>query len=488
MWSSAGIRTVTLGLCLGLLGWVWQQQPDARPELPVTQVDVLVYGDEPAGVAAAIQAGRGLQGNGSVLLVRSQPEWAWVGGVWTRGGLAYLDRNQMRGHPPSCAFYQELLTASQVEQIAANPGAMDWTMRTLIREAGVTLVHQTRLTPQVVGQRVVRLTHKRGYFQAAVVIDASPEAELAQKAGLRYEKGFAGVGLPEVTLAVSPVFELAPLTLQQLAAIEARILRNPLLMQELRHQIRRDNPPAEAAFLLRHFHLPMQVQGDYADIYSTALGAAYHRFRGMPVRRGSPVLLDRGNVAAIAPNRLSFNGLLFQLPTRAVERLVRNHRQPTPQMLEELRHLQAWLRRFPEAHRVEVFPPLEVYVRHLVTVTEVLEPLDVERIRMGGVPPGEAIGEFRYAFDARGGIPGWPHPLPPTVTFRYGVGSSLTRLENFAVIGGAAGFPGLAATLGRIEERKVCTGAYLGKLAAWAVQTGEPLNRLPRNRPWQESP
>jgi len=476
MWSSAGIRTVTLGLCLGLLGWVWQQQPDVRPELPVTPVDVLVYGDEPAGVAAAIQAGRGLQGNGSVLLVRSQPEWAWVGGVWTRGGLAYLDRNQMRGHPPACGFYQELLAASQVERIAANPGAMDWAMRTLLQEAGVELLHQTQLTPQVQGQRVVRLTHAQGQFQAAVVIDASPEAELAQKAGLRYEKGFAGVGLPGVTLAVSPVFELAPLSLAQLAAIEARILQNPLLMQELRNQIRRENTPADADFLLRNFHMPMQVQGDYADIYSTALGAAYHRFRGMPLRLGSPVFLDRGNVAAIGSERLSFNGLLFQLPTREVEHLIRNHRQPTPVMLQELRHLQTWFRRFPEAQQVEVFPPLEIYVRHLVTITEVLAPLDVEQILAGGVPPGEAIGEFRYAFDARGGIPGWAHPLPPTVTFRYGVGSSLTRLENFAVIGGAAGFPGLAATVGRIEERKVCTGAYLGKLAAQAVYNQQPLS------------
>ncbi|WP_448381488.1 FAD-dependent oxidoreductase [Gloeomargarita sp.] len=488
MWSSAGIRTVALGLWLGLLGWLWQQQPRAHPELPMTPVAVLVYGDEPAGVAAAIQAGRELQGQGAVLLVRPQPEWAWVGGVWTRGGLAYLDRNQMRGHPPACGFYQELLAASQVERIAANPGAMDWAMRTLLREAGVELLHQTQLTPQVQGSRVVRLTHARGQFQAAVVIDASPEAELAQQAGLRYEKGFAGVGLPQVTLAVSPVFELAPLSLKQLAAIEARILRNPLLMQELRQRIRRENTPAAADALLCHFHVPMRVQGDYADIYSMALGAAYHRFRGIPLRRGAPVFLDRGNVAAIAPDRLSFNGLLFQLPTRDVEQLIRHQRQPTPQMLQELRHLQTWLRRFPEAQRVEVFPPLEVYVRHLITITEVLAPLDVAQILAGGVPPGEAIGEFRYAFDARGGIPGWPYPLPPTVTFRYGVGSSLTRLENFAVIGGAAGFPGLAATVGRIEERKVCTGAYLGKLAAQAVQTGAPLNRLARTFPLPEPP
>ncbi|MEN9244368.1 MAG: hypothetical protein Q6K81_05685, partial [Gloeomargarita sp. DG02_5_bins_242] len=116
-------------------------------------------------------------------------------------------------------------------------------------------------------------------------------------------------------------------------------------------------------------------------------------------------------------------------------------------------------------------------------VTEVLQPLHVEQILAGGVPPAEAIGEFRYAFDARGGIPGWRAELPPTVTFRYGVGSSLTRIDNLAVIGGAAGFPGLAATVGRIEERKVCTGAYLGRMAAQAVRTQQPLKQIPRRLP-----
>lgn len=263
---------------------------------------------------------------------------------------------------------------------------------------------------------------------------------------------------------MSPVFELAPLTLKQLAAIERRILDNPVLMQALRHQMRQDNAPQDAEFLLRNFYLPMEVQGDFADIYSTALGAAYHHHRGIPFRMGGTMLLDRGNVAVVAPDRLSFNGLLFQLSTRQVERLVHNQRQPTPQMRRELYHLQTWLRQFPEAAQVQVFPPLEVYVRHWVTITEVLQPLDVGQIMVGGVPPEEAIGEFRYAFDARGGIPGWAHPLPPTVTFRYGVGSSLTRISNLAVR-----FPGLAATVGRIEERKVCTGAYLGRMAAQCV-------------------
>ncbi|MEN9216684.1 MAG: FAD-dependent oxidoreductase [Gloeomargarita sp. HHBFW_bins_162] len=450
------------------------------PESPVTQVDVLVYGDEPAGVAAAIQAGRGLRGQGQVVLIRSQPEWAWVGGVWTRGGLAYLDRNQMHGHPPSCRFYQELLDTAQVERIAANASLMDWGMRRLLQEAGVKLIHHTRLTPQVQGQRVEWLQGNGRQWQAAVIIDATPEAELARAAGLRFEKGFAGVGLPQVTLAVSPVFELTPLTLHQLAAIERRILTNPVLMQELRHRIRRDNAPQDAEFLLRNFHLPLEVRGDFADIYSTALGAAYHRFRGMPLRLGGAVWLDRGNVAVVAQNRLSFNGLLFQLSTQQVEQLIRNQRQPTPAMHQELHHLQTWLRRFPEAEHVEVLPPLEVYVRHLITVTEVLRPLDVVQIMSGGVPPEEAIGTFRYAFDARGGIPGWRYALPPKVTFRYGVGSSLTRISNLAVIGGAAGFPGLAATVGRIEERKVCTGAYLGRMAAQAVQTQQPLNSIAR--------
>ncbi|MEN9214390.1 MAG: FAD-dependent oxidoreductase [Gloeomargarita sp. DG_1_6_bins_138] len=482
MWSSAGIRAVSLGLCLGLLGWVGQQ-PRLRPELPITAVDVLVYGDEPAGVAAAIQAGRGLKAQGRVVLVRPQPEWAWVGGVWTRGGLAYLDRNQMQGQRPSCGFYQELLAASRVERIAANASLMDWGMRQLLQEAGVQLIHQTRLTPQVQGNRVAGLRAGAEQWQAGVVIDATPEAELAQAAGLRYEKGFAGVGLPQATLAVSPVFEVAPLTLAQLAALERRILENPLLMQALRNQIRRENPPRDAEFLLRNFHLPMSVQGDFADIYSTALGAAYHRYRGIPFQVGGKVLLDRGNVAAVDGQRLSFNGLLFQLSTRQVEQLTRNQRQLTPAMLAELEHLQTWLRRFPEAQSVQVFPPLEVYVRHLVTVTEVLQPLHVEQILAGGVPPAEAIGEFRYAFDARGGIPGWRAELPPTVTFRYGVGSSLTRIDNLAVIGGAAGFPGLAATVGRIEERKVCTGAYLGRMAAQAVRTQQPLKQIPRRLP-----
>jgi hypothetical protein len=160
-------------------------------ELPSTEVDVLVYGDEPAGVAAAIQAGRGFQGKGRVILVRSQPAWAWVGGVWTRGGLAYLDRNQMQGQSPSCSFYQELLDVSRVEQIAANPSLMDWGMRRLLQDAGVEVISQTQLTPQVQDNQVVRLRGDGGQWQAGVIIDATPEGDLARAAGLGYEKGFA---------------------------------------------------------------------------------------------------------------------------------------------------------------------------------------------------------------------------------------------------------------------------------------------------------
>ncbi len=452
-------------------------------ELPSTEVDVLVYGDEPAGVAAAITAGRGLASSGRVVLVRPQPAWAWVGGVWTRGGLAYLDRNQVSGQPPSCDFYRELLAVGRVERIAANPSLMDWGMRQLLEAAGVQVISATRLTPQVQGSRVARLHSQRGAWQAGIIIDATPEADLARAAGLAYEKGFAGVGLPQATLAVSPVFEMAPVNLEQLAAIERQIMADAAWMQELQAMITHHNTPENAAFLLRHFRLPLEVQGDFADIYSTALGAAYHQHRGIPFRLGGSLLLDRGNVAMVAPDRLSFNGLLFQLSTRQVERLVHHGRQPTPAMYQELHHLQTWLRQFPEAAQVQIFPPLEVYVRHLITITEVLEPLDVAKISSGGVPPAAAIGEFRYAFDARGGIPGWPHPLPPTVTFRYGVGSSLTRLENFAVVGGAAGFPGVAATVGRIEERKICTAAALGTMAAEAVSSQQPLHQVARRPP-----
>ncbi len=159
---------------------------EASRELPIrAQVDVLVVGSGPAGVSAAIWAGR--QG-ASVLLLEQA---GMVGGIATAGLMSHWTGSTQGG------FYEEILDRSQDSPDARttiNPEKLRSVLLEMLLEAGVQLQLYTFACGAIVEQGVLRgvITESksgREVFLAHTVIDASGDGDIAAKAGVPFVMG-----------------------------------------------------------------------------------------------------------------------------------------------------------------------------------------------------------------------------------------------------------------------------------------------------------
>ena len=152
--------------------------------------DVIVVGAGPAGVAAAISAGR----NGAkTLLIESLGR---VGGISTSGMMSHftgrcgnklyleiLDRAKAKNH-----YFPEL------EKKYIDPELLTLTYIEMLEEAGVDILLYTTFCDVVMdGNRVIGIIchNKSGFskYDAKVVIDASGDGDVAEKSGAEYSKG-----------------------------------------------------------------------------------------------------------------------------------------------------------------------------------------------------------------------------------------------------------------------------------------------------------
>lgn len=188
----------------------------------VGKVDVLVCGGGPAGCAAALYAARA---GAKTLLLENLP---FLGGVWTAVGISHLIDG--RGHR---GLNTEIHQRLPVHQVFGRNIYIIEDMKSLLdemmAEAGVTTqLHTRAVTVSKDGSRLrgVFTASKAGleFIQAAVIIDATGDGDVAAAAGCEYKMGreFDGKTQPVTLFGTIGGYRGAPAKGQPLIEILAK--------------------------------------------------------------------------------------------------------------------------------------------------------------------------------------------------------------------------------------------------------------------------
>jgi len=498
---------LTPSLLLGVAPWrqrlllglgLTRRQPPPRPlarcrHQGERHFDVIVYGDEPAGVMTALELQRQLRDRAGlrhprIALLHGDAPDAPIGGTIGRSGLAYLDRNQVpadlrSGHAlfaPSSALYRRFLRLTGVRVIAVDPRRAAQAFTKALKAAAITVLPDAQLSGATLeGQRLCSLESARyGSLGAAYFVDASLGADLAHRAGVPFISGLGPPGLTRDSIALGWVFEVYGLPLEAVREAEAQLTDRILdpgddeaqrwlaLWPEYRGRTSRHQL---ISALLDPLGRPLLAYGatvDSADQQSPVFAIAFHGQSGIQPR--SPqwsVRLDPANIA-ILPGRLSFNALIFHNDAVQNRRVLADQARPLPWMETSALAVTRFFQRLG-ARRVVWMP--ELYVRSADEIAHPLQPLGAALMARGGVPAAEALGTFTYPLDFRGGLSRFVPPARPT--FNFGYRHTLPReVSNLAVLGPAAGYGGLGEGAGRIIELNISVGQGLATAIALADQ------------------
>ncbi|MGL6283133.1 MAG: FAD-dependent oxidoreductase, partial [Microcoleaceae cyanobacterium] len=361
-------------------------EPDVIP-VAYRHFDIVVYGDELPGICAAIWARKTLGPDQKIALVRQQDESALFGGLLTRGGLSYLDfdKTPYWAEQPYSQCFQEFIKRSEIAEACVEPVKASQAIAQMLEEANITILHGVTLQPKVEATKIKYVkvnypksvnTQKDLRIKSEIYIDATQNAELAQKAGVKYDLGYASQNpkLSQETLAVSIVPVIEGLTIDELRNIEYQVLDNYSLMNNIANSIKENQPEKAANFWLSNFDLPIFQR--YVDGYyqkSIALGGAYHLWRKQPFQKTN-FLFDKGNICVQKPQSLSWNGFLFKYSTDEVLQLEKDNLRPNPTMVQEMQQLEQWFSQLA-GKPVKVIIPPEIYVRHSLSINDVVDPL-----------------------------------------------------------------------------------------------------------------
>ncbi|MFM8525429.1 MAG: FAD-dependent oxidoreductase [Cyanobacteriota bacterium] len=289
------------------------EPPSGCPPPGAQGFDLIVYGDEPAGLLTALALAT--QRNGAsrhparVAVVREEAETEPLGGTLTRSGLAYLDRNQLpwdqwiwRRDPlaPSSRLYGQFLKLSGTRGIAADPWRSDRGFRAALARHGVVTLSGAGLTGvSLSGRRICSLTTRRyGRLPARHLIDNSLGADLAHLSGVAFNGGMGTGVLAGESLALGWIFELRGLNLERFRALERRLTQRLLDPDDREAQgwllawpTDRRHPQALRRALLDPLQQPrvaISWTEDSADQISPALAIAFHGESHIP-RGWSPL-------------------------------------------------------------------------------------------------------------------------------------------------------------------------------------------------------
>jgi len=261
----------------------------------------LVYGDEPAGIMTALELVRQLQRRNhleqpSVALLSEADGATSLGGTLVRGGLAYLDRNQVPGDmrrwlpafAPSSELYGRFLEITGAGEIAVDPRLAAAGFRQALAEEGVTVLPQAGLVAaQREGARLCTLlTRGHGRLGADVFIDASIGGRLARSAGVPMQAGLGPGSLSHESLSLGWVFAVEGLLIDEVRAMEHRFTQRLLDGEDhqAQHWLRHwpqylSNPEQLRADLLDTEGRPKlaySATADSADQRSPAMSIAFH--------------------------------------------------------------------------------------------------------------------------------------------------------------------------------------------------------------------
>lgn len=464
--------------------------------------DALVFGDEPAGIMTALELKRQLVRlrhlpHPQVVLVADPDTRAALGGVLSRSGLAYLDRNQvprdlrppLDRFAPSSDLYRRFLAIAGVETIAADRHRVSQGLRQALKAAGISVLDRAHtLGVSLEGRRLCSLQTRRwGRLGADQFVDASIGARLAHLAGVGFASGLGNGPLAKESLSLGWIFELEGLSLADLQRNEKRLSDRLLDSGDSQAQAWLSLWPVYA-------HDPVPLKQDLLDpegkpklLFANSIDSADQRSPAIPIAfHGSASLmpglllarvrLDKANVAVL-PGRLSINALLFRNDAATNRRVLARGNRPLPWMRPYAASVSHFFRSLG-ARRVIWMP--ELYVRSADQLAHPVTPLSAKWMGWGGVPSNQALGSFTYKLDFRGGYSGAEkNPPKEAPTFNFGYRHTLPReIGNLAVLGPSAGYGGLGEGVGRIVELNVSVGAGVAIAAALAERNHTPMAQL----------
>lgn len=489
-------------------------QPEVCPANPAaTNFDVIVFGDEVPGVMTALKVQRELQefGHGTrrgtrVALITEGNIEKGIGGHVVRGGLAYLDRNQV---PPNLRsqygtfgrpsqLYQEFLQLGRVNTIALDRYVAAPNLSQALSRAGVEVVGNVSLdSVQTAGDRLCAFTASGRTYSAQTFVDASQSGELAAASGVAMMRGLEALGFPDSALSLGLMIDLYGVDINQLKRVEAELINRFFNPQDTSAQqwleAASGGDPARRQELLRGLlderrqpKLLYQGTPDSADVRSLALSILVHGYLGKPYDlKSSGFLFDRANIA-ILPDRLSLNALLFYTDAQTALQLSTSGAKPTADMLAVANEIKTLFEKMGVS-RVEIMD--ELYIRNAGQLANPVDELSATLMTAGGVPASDALGTFGYHLDDRGGIEGLDEEVQESFlrllnfeqmpVFNYGFRHTLPQeRENLAVLGPASGFGGLGTTAGRIVEFNVSVGEGLAIAIAKSIREHRPLQSI----------
>ncbi|MFK8185742.1 MAG: FAD-dependent oxidoreductase [Phormidesmis sp.] len=485
-------------------------EQDQCPAVPGAQnYDVVVFGDEVPGVMTALKVKRELKKRGHndrVAVVTEGNTRRGLGGHLVRGGLAYLDRNQVPpdlqaqygtfGRPSS--LYQEFLQLGQVDTIALDRFAASRNFSRALSNAGIDIVSNAQLkNVQTVGSLICAFTAGSRTFTAKQFIDASQSGELAAASGIEMMRGLEALGFPDSALSIGLIIDLYDVNIEQFKNMEATLIQrffdpaDASAQGWLRAASGGDEQKRQELLrglidFNRRPKLLYQGTSDSADVRSLALSILVHGYLDQEYDiKNSGFLFDRANIA-ILDDRLSFNALLFYADSETAKQISRNGDQPTPEMKAVADEIAVLFEKIG-VPRVEVMD--ELYVRNAGQIANPIDELSATLMAAGGLPTEESLGTFGYHLDDRGGIDGLDERVDETAlrlfdfdqmpVFNYGFRHTLpVEKQNLAVLGPASGFGGLGTTAGRIVEFNVSVGEGLAIAIAQALSEDRSLHTI----------
>ncbi|MGE0200128.1 MAG: FAD-dependent oxidoreductase [Candidatus Melainabacteria bacterium] len=450
---------------------------------------LLVLGDEIESCLTAVSAARA---GARVCLLRQST--GLLGGLSTRGGLAYMDITPGYYSP---LFYNFLLSA-QVRRVALCPHRAGATLARMLSDAGVTVLSGHTGTPVQTGDEPIRtiLLSNGQTLETLITIDATPDADWARALGAPFIHGLGGIMRHRNYLGVTPVFRVEGVDYRALQAFEASIRANPALPDFLAKALPHHPPALREAFLTRPtYAFDEPGNDDYLDILSPVIGVDYHCWRhGDPATYPTTdIIIDGGNIARLSrepDGPLAWNGMVCRAEALSSEdedplnTLIRySQGVAVPEvLLAELAQFERYLQERGGFENARVIPPEALYVRQTVTMLA-RRNMTARQALLGGVAPEASIGTASYWLDLRGAElwREFPDEEPPKPVFNVGLEVCLPawpKIPDFAVVGRAAGYSPIGQGAGRIIQHNAMVGEALGIAAAIAAREACPLESV----------
>ena len=414
--------------------------PPAPPPAEGARYDVIVFGGQPEGIAAAVAAAR--QGL-SVLLVE---EWEGLGGLFTYGWLNFLDMNYGPQHElltrgTFLEFYKRIGKSPVFDVEEAKGIFQDM----VSRYPNIALSLNTRLVePLLQGEKLVGLRVKRDgqelNLYAERFIDASADADLAAAAGVPYTLGAEDMGEPSRCQAATLIFHLGNIDWEALtAAVKGGQFEGTKINE--------------------------RAAWGFAQV-----GRAYQpstprlRLRGLNVARQKD-----GSVLINALQIFYVNGLEEASKKEALE-LAR----------KELPAITSFLRKnLPGFEKAELLGSApELYIRETRHI-KALYQLDINDVVFNRYFP-DAIALGSYPVDVQATSPQdtgyvYGRPVVYSIPFRCLVP---VRVENLLVVGRSAGYTHLAAGSARVVPVGMATADAAGVACAYSLKTGQGFKEI----------